>query len=118
MKKAASYLSIVTISSVMAGSAMVADWLEGTYVNQDADSLMKEAVFCDGGKAYAGMGHRIYTVEAREGTKYVVLQSDGKFTFSVSDDGQTLSPADDFTKEWFTKTGLKKDPKRTDTCNW
>ncbi|PTW58779.1 hypothetical protein C8N35_10983 [Breoghania corrubedonensis] len=112
------YVAFAAASLLAAGTASAADWLQGTYVNGDKDSLMDEAIFCDGGKAYAGMGHRTYTLEERDGKTFVVLSSNGKFTFIVAGDGHKLLPADDFTKEWFTKTGLTKDPARTDTCNW
>lgn len=112
-------LSAVLIAAgvLSASPAFAADWLQGVYVNQDADGLMKEVVFCDGGKAYAGMGHRQYTVDKEDGKTVVTLQSNGTFHFTESKDGALL-PADDFTKEWFTKTSLVKDPSRKDTCNW
>ena len=110
---------IFAVAFLAAGSASADEWLQGTYINDDADGMMSEAIFCDAGKAYVGgMARRTYTVEMRDGKKFVVLNSNGKFTFSVSDDSEKLLPADDFTKEWFTKTSLTKDPKRKDTCNW
>ncbi|WP_321502402.1 hypothetical protein [Breoghania sp.] len=118
MKKTFGLMAFAAASLMVAGSASAADWLQGTYVNTDKESLMDEAIFCDGGKAYAGMAQRTYSTEMRDGKQVVVLNSNGKFTFIVAEDGEKLLPADVFTKEWFTKTGLKKDANRKDTCNW
>lgn len=109
---------VFAIPFLAAGPVAAEEWLQGTYINQDEDSLMDEATFCEDGKVYAGMAPRTYKMETRDGKPVVVLSSNGTFTFTVSDDEQMLTPADDFTKEWFTKTGLKKDPARDDTCNW
>lgn len=99
-------------------TASTSEWLTGVYVNQDKNSSMDEVVFCDAGKAYAGMGHREYQISKQDGHDIVVLQSNGKFSFNVSADRKELLPADDFTKEWFTKTKLTLDAERNDTCNW
>ncbi|MGR5211610.1 hypothetical protein ACPV4A_13745 [Vibrio rotiferianus] len=117
MKKLSLLLSLCSLGLV-ANSCFAAEWLEGVYVNQDESSSMDEAIFCDSGKAYAGMAPRLYQIEVKDDGNYVVLNSNGKFTFKISDDRTELFPADGFTSQWFTETSLKLDPKRNDTCNW
>ncbi|MFN1582032.1 hypothetical protein [Vibrio rotiferianus] len=117
MKKLSLLLSLCSLGLV-ANGCFAAEWLEGVYVNQDESSLMDEAIFCDSGKAYAGMAPRLYQIEEKDDGNYVVLNSNGKFTFKISDDRTELFPADGFTSQWFTETSLKLDPKRNDTCNW
>lgn len=109
---------IVAICGLISVNAYAGSWLSGVYVNQDSSGMMDEVIFCDAGKAYAGMAHRSYQMQEKDGHEYVVLNSNGKFTFQVSEDKTELLPADDFTKEWFTKDKLRLDPNRKDTCNW
>jgi hypothetical protein len=113
-------IRILAVAATMAlpSPVLAADWLQGVYLNNDKDSSMDEVIFCADGKAYAGMGHRTYAINSENGQKVLTLSSNGTFTFTVSDDENTLLPADKFTKDWFTTTSLSKDPKRTDTCNW
>lgn len=117
MKKLSRLLSLCSLVLV-AGNALAADWLVGVYVNQDEKASMNEAVFCKEGKVYTGMSPRQYTISSKDNVNYIVLQSNGTFTFRVSDDKTELFPADSFTTQWFTKSSLKLDPKRKDTCNW
>ncbi|WP_116644315.1 hypothetical protein [Salinivibrio sp. HTSP] len=107
---------LLLVASLFANASFAQDWLEGVYINQDKDSLMEEVIFCQGGKAYAGMSPRKYEMTAKNDEKLVVLKSNGVFTFKVSADNKELFPVDDFTKNWFTEKTLLLDSNRTDTC--
>lgn len=109
---------LLVVSLLCSYSAVASDWLQGVYINNDKNSGMDEVIFCDAGKAYAGMAHRQYTIETKDGQQIVELSSNGKFHFIVTDNGEKLLPADSFTKDWFTSSSLTKDTTRTDTCNW
>jgi hypothetical protein len=99
-------------------SAFAQDWIEGVYINQDTKSFMKEVIFCKDGKAYSGMSPRKYEVVSKNNETHIVLNSNGVFTFKLSNDKKELFPVDEFTTKWFTKKSLKLDANRKDTCNW
>lgn len=112
-------LLLATISlGLVVQSAFAAEWLTGVYINQDENAMMDEVVFCTDGKAYAGMSPRDYQISTKDDGDYVVLNSNGTFTFKVSEDRATLTPADEFTSSWFTKSSLKLNPSKKDSCNW
>jgi hypothetical protein len=117
MKKLSLLLSLGMITT-LATSAYADNWLEGTYMNQDKNNSMDEIIFCKDGKVSVAMTKRKYKILTKNNEQYVELNSNGKFTFKVSADKKELSPADKFTKDWFTQTGLKLDAKKKGTCNW
>lgn len=104
------------VVSLFANASYAQEWLEGVYINQEKDSLMEEVVFCKDGKAYAGMSPRNYEMTTKNDERFVVLKSNGVFTFKVSDDNKELFPVDSFTKNWFTEKTLLLDSDRKDTC--
>ena len=117
MKKLISVLGFC-LASLITTTSFASEWLEGVYINQDEGSSMNEVIFCKVGKAYAGMSPRQYTISREGDFNHVILNSNGTFKFKVSLDKTELFPADKFTTDWFTKSSLKLDPKRSDTCNW
>lgn len=94
-------------------------WLNGVYINKDKTPSIDEVVLCDDGKAYlGGLAQGSYQIHSEGKVDYITLQSNGLFTFTVSNDRQKLLPSDSFTLDWFTKSELKLDSSRNDTCNW
>ncbi|RXJ68252.1 hypothetical protein CRV08_08350 [Halarcobacter ebronensis] len=118
MQKSFNLLTGLFLLGTAAISLFATDWLTGVYINQDKKSFMDEVIFCENGKAYAGMAPRKYEIVDKGDEKLIVLNSNGKFTFKISENKDELFPADKFTKDWFTTATLKLDPKRKDKCNW
>ncbi len=116
MKKYILTLSLILMSLTALTQTAHAQ-LSGVYANNDGASLLDSITLCNDGKAYAAMGRRSYTVEKKDGKEYLVLESNGTYRFTIDNDGKTLTPADQFTKEWgsastFTLTNTEA------VCNW
>lgn len=117
MKKLSLLLPLAVVTALTT-SIYAEEWLQGTYMNQDKNNSMDEIIFCKDGKVSVASIKRKYKMITKNNEKYVELNSNGKFTFKLSADKKELAPADSFTKDWFTKTGLKLDEKKKGTCNW
>lgn len=80
-------------------------WLEGVYVNEDHDALVKSLTFCKAGMALYDFINSGYVVEGEgEGDGRVITHySNGAFKLKVVENGKVLMPDDDFTKQWLTK---------------
>lgn len=101
--------------SVTAQSAEVAG---GVYVNQDKNPMIKTIAFCGNGKALVeDMVWRSYTKESRDDGDYIILNSNGVFTFKVAADKASLAPADEFTGKWFTHSKLQRDSNKKADCD-
>ncbi len=91
-------------------------WLEGVYVNADNDALAKSLTFCQNGQALFDFISAGYTVEGNDDKRIITLYSNGAFKLKVSEQGKLLTPADDFTREWLTKTHLQHNPDQSYEC--
>lgn len=100
----------------MAAAEEEPQWLSGVYVNQDQGALADELTFCPAGKALFSSILAAYVVEGKDDGRVVTLYSNGAFTLKVADNGNQLLPADDFTRQWLTKSSLKRDTRKQDEC--
>lgn len=91
-------------------------WLSGVYVNEDKDALAESLTFCPAGKALYDWVKAAYIVEGKDDKRVVTVYSNGAFTLNVADQGNTLIPANDFTKQWLSKSQLKRDPGQQYEC--
>lgn len=78
-------------------------WLEGLYVNEDHDALVKSLTFCKAGMALYDFINSGYVVEGEGDGRVITLYSNGAFKLKVVENGKVLMPDDDFTKQWLTK---------------
>ncbi|QKX05808.1 hypothetical protein HN014_13120 [Aquimarina sp. TRL1] len=103
-------------AEVIAEESQPVAWLNGTYVNQQEDALLKEIVLCDEGKASVSSVSRTYTIAIEKGKTKITVSSNGNFAFYVSEDKTTLTPADAFTKEWGTNAVFLLDKEKEQNC--
>ncbi|UNZ00020.1 hypothetical protein MQE36_06640 [Zhouia spongiae] len=95
-----------------------AAWISGVYKNRAETGGLREIMFCDEGNALVeNMIKRTYTSVKENGKHKIILQSNGTFTFYVSEDKKELTPADDFTKEWGTSEIFVIDGSEEVKCN-
>ncbi|MEQ9971535.1 hypothetical protein ABRP72_20455 [Pectobacterium carotovorum] len=117
MKKYINFLVVPFVLS-MSLTAMGEEpqWLDGVFVNQDKSSLNKSLTFCPAGRALYDFVNAAYVVEGKDDSRIITLYSNGAFNIKVSDNGNELLPNDEFTKEWLTKSSLKRDPNQNYEC--
>ena len=93
-------------------------WLEGNY-KSTGSGLLNDLRLCADGKAVVEEVLRAtYTTVGGDEGLWVILSSNGSFTFIVSEDRKTLTPADEFTKEWGNNGILVQDESNTEGCSY
>lgn len=93
-------------------------WTYGNYSSTGSGMLNEMRLCADGKAVVEGIARAEYTATLDDGVWVIKLSSNGVFSFTVSDDQKTLTPMDDFTKQWGTNGTMVLDASNTEGCNF
>ncbi|KZL21222.1 hypothetical protein PsAD2_00511 [Pseudovibrio axinellae] len=107
--------TVMNMGSLGAASALELEGVKGVYTNKAG--FTKSFGFCGNGKSAAGEDDFMVNNSYEVKDDLIRVSANGVFVFQMSDDGNALTAADEFTRQWAHAEPYTLDTKTTINCD-